>query len=112
MNEVTKLYKNARVKPINFAEQGAIDFTNTIEIDGKRYLDFTPEKQLELIKWLAKFDDFYVLKDFEFNKYRSLCGLVASEYIDTFEEMLANLILNIWDELTKAQKAQIKEILE
>ena len=82
-----------------------------IRVD-KIYPPFTAEKQLELIKWLAKFDDFYVLKDFEFDKYRSLCGLVASEYIDTFEEMLANLILNIWDELTKAQKKQIKEILE
>ena len=76
------------------------------------YPSFTAEKQIELIKWLANFDDFYVLKDFEFDKYRSVCGLVASEYIDTFEEMLANLILNIWDELTKKQKKQIREILE
>ena len=106
MNEVEKMYKNAEIEPVLF-----YDCESYNQKAEKGFL-FTAEKQLELIKWLAKFDDFYVLKDFEFDKYRSLCGSVASEYIDTFEEMLANLILNIWDELTKAQKKQIKEILE
>lgn len=121
MNEVEKMYENAGIKKKPYCELNCSITKNDFECtsyclhyedEGLYYPPFTAEKQLELIKWLAKFDDFYVLKDFEFDKYRALCGLVASEYIDTFEEMLANLILNIWDELTKAQKAQIKEILE
>ena len=104
MSEIEKLYSLAGFK-MNWTAIGDGDIEDC-------YPPFTAEKQIELIKWLAKFDDFYVLKDFEFDKYRSLCGLVASEYVDTFEEMLANLILNIWDELTKKQKKQIQEILK
>lgn len=110
MNEVEKMYENAGIKKVRQTNIAGGDYP--IAVGFEDYPPFTAEKQIELIKWLAKFDDFFVLKDFEFDKYRSLCGLVASEYIDTFEEMLANLILNIWDELTKAQKKQIKEILE
>ena len=108
MNEVDEMYENAGVKPINFAKRGAIDFTNTIEIDGKRYPEFTAEKQLELIKWLAKqpltIDN--VDGEFEF-----LTGCKLSDF-GNFEESLAEIINNLWQDLAEEECKQIKEILE
>ena len=102
MNEVEKMYENAEVEPINFAKQGAIDFTNTIEIDGKRYPDFTAEKQLELIKWYISSVWWLNLKALDF-------------YIDmnlSFEEKLAKLTNRLWKDMTENQRKQVKGILE
>ena len=114
MNEVAKLYENAGVEPINFAKQGAIDFTNTIEIDGKRYPDFTAEKQLELIKWLVQnsYRNYFTI-DYSFDKklWRCKCNLSDSDYEFIFEESLASLINSLWQDLTEEEKQEIKEIL-
>ena len=99
MNEVEKMYENAGIEPINFAKQGAIDFTNTIEIDGKRYPDFTAEKQLELIKWLGELDYLGLMrttmetKDWIFNSEYNMSGDIYkhSSRAKTFEETFAKL---------------------
>ena len=112
MNEVEKMYENAGIEPINFAKQGAINFTNTIEINGKRYPDFTAEKQLELIKILTKknaigkslpLSDLYMFY-FECRHYPRI-------YM-TFEEAIAECINYLWQDLTDTERKQIKEILE
>ena len=111
MNEVEKMYENAGIEPINFAKQGAIDFTNTIEIDGKRYPDFTAEKQIELIKWLGIRDEFNfyqnkVTKDWVFYDHEK----DATHY--NFELGLAIWVDYLWQDLTEEERKQIRDILE
>ena len=79
---------------------------------------FTAEKQLELIKWLAHKAHNGLL----INKHITDGG--ASMVFDnlgyestlagssiSFEECLANLINNVWINLTEEERTQIKEIL-
>ena len=115
MSEIEKMYENVMVEPINFAKQGAIDFTNTIEIDGKRYSDFTAEKQIEIIKFLiskhARFDMFknYEQKDLYMVHYE--CRYFPKQYLP-FGEALAESINYLWQYLTEKEKQQIKDILK
>lgn len=103
------------VEPINFAKQGAIDFTNTIEIDGKRYPDFTAEKQIEITKFLiskyARFKKFrsYEQKDLYMVYYE--CRYYPKQYLP-FGEALAESINYLWQDLTEEEKQQIKDILK
>lgn len=103
------------VEPINFAKQGVIDFTNTIEIDGKRYPDFTAEKQIEITKFLiskyARFKKFrsYEQKDLYMVYYE--CRYYPKQYL-LFGEALAESINYLWQDLTEEEKQQIKDILK
>ena len=103
------------VEPINFAKQGAVDFTNTIEIDGKRYPDFTAEKQIEIIKFLiskyASFKKFrsYEQKDLYMVYYE--CRYYPRQYLP-FGEALAESINYLWQSLTEKEKQQITDILK
>ena len=103
MNEVEKMYENAGIEPINFAKQGAIDFTNTMEIDGKRYPDFTAEKLLDIIIFLI-------------NRKQPLLFSLSEERENIsrtiLEKGLAEIVNKIWQELTEEEKQQIKNILE
>ena len=112
MNEVEKMYRNAGVEPINFAKQGAIDFTNTIEIDGKRYPAFTAEKQIELIKWLSKKQYVYIIMSADKEYYLCTDNSFISGYNKQFDEALAMFINAYWQDLTEEERKQIKEILE
>lgn len=119
MSEIEKMYENAGINQV----------CNTCELRGFKRLcpskelcvranpPFTAEKQLELIK-------------FCFEKYRLLgktrvagdrCVIYNlrfpddyPEYIDcaTWEEAIAGLINNFWQDLTEIEKVQIKEILD
>lgn len=109
MSEIEKLYENANVekewKPLPY---GGID---------EFYPPFTAEKQIELIKWLAK------RQDFGLNYYPNSKMWVAQTqfswefYSKTYEhkefkQALAGLINNLWQDLTDTEKAEIKRILE
>ena len=110
MTEVEKLYSLAGVEPINFAKQGAIDFTNTIEIDEKRYPDFTAEKQIELIKWLG---EFFVHIDKRENQIIISCGDGYVSYTaEKIEDAISLLINSKWNTFTKEEQEQIREILK
>ena len=115
MSEIEKMYKNVMVEPINFAKQGAIDFTNIIEIDGQRYPDFTAEKQIEITKFLiskyARFKKFrsYEQKDLYMVYYE--CRYYPKQYLP-FGEALAESINYLWQDLTEEEKQQIKDILK
>lgn len=103
------------VEPINFAKQGAIDFTNTIEIDGKRYPNFTAEKQIEIIKFLiSKHARFDMFKNYE-QKYLYMvhyeCRYFPKQYLP-FVEALAESINYLWQSLTEKEKQQITDILK
>ena len=99
MSEIEKMYSNSGIKKIE------LDYPDNFE---PFYPEFTAEKQLELIKWLAKrpltIDN--VDDEFEFST-----GYKLSDF-GSFEESLAEIINNLWQDLTVEEKQQIKEILE
>ena len=116
MSEIEKMYKLANVKAINIAEYGSTYIPKKIEIDGKPYPPFTAEKQIELIKWLAK-KDYYTCDYCEIEprkdgqEWLSYCHF-KSWTSNTFEKALAGLINNLWQDLTEEEKTSIKNILE
>ena len=120
MSEIEKMYKSVNVKAINIAEYGSTYIPNGVEIDGKLYPPFTAEKQIELIKWLAiNKEDFGIHYRNYDEEYHWVCGCEfnVEDYLRfdedrTFEESLAGLINNIWQDLTEEEKQQVKGILE
>lgn len=133
MNEVTKLYENAGIKPtknwqsclncklkteIRYDEWGCEYLTcNRLEMpkkcpDAKEYYPlFTAEKQLELIKWLANYDEVCRMEKIRDGWFVEI-DMITSELSSTFKEALANLINKIWQDLTDAERTQIRGILE
>ena len=90
----------------------------------EKYPPFTAEKQIELIKWLAiNKEDFGIFyKDYD-EECCWVCGCMfnVEDYLmfnedAVFEESLAGLINNLWQNkmlgLTVEEKEQIKEILK
>ena len=139
MNEIEKLYELAGIKPkySGWLDMGDLDMQmQYIQCDTKEewkdycfmsrssyssdnknwdkpimdYPPFTAEKQLNIIKFLGKIRDFHTC-----GRY---CTALDSEgdsiesLQDKFEESLAGLINNLWQDLTVEEKLQIKEILE
>jgi hypothetical protein len=119
MSEIAKLYENAGVLKeclspcyINKTWRKTHDCPNCD--NRKNYPPFTAEKQIELIKWLS---EHYLLeirriKDTHeyyigFNGYKKR---VWNATIN-FENTLAKLINNFWQELTEEEKQQVKGIL-
>ena len=111
MTEIEKMFENAGTKKIE------LDYPDNID---PFYPDFTAEKQIELIKWLAKIYELSINWDKQYNSYRfvirnyqngrlsrSICN-----YKGLFEETLAYLINGIWQSLTDQEKEEIRNILK
>lgn len=116
MSEVTELYESVGIgkRMTCFFECSrktcSVDCEHFEKLD-MSYPPFTPEKQLELIKWLGIRDafNFYqnkVTKDWVFYDHEK----DATHY--NFELGLASWIDYLWQGLTTEEKQQIKEILE
>lgn len=122
MNEITKLYKNAGIKPIQ------LDYPDNIE---QFYPEFTAEKQLNLIKFVAQrpnIDEFKILFRKKKTKqvWVAICVTkpeVSDETIievprvygketADFAQCLAGLINLVGHDLTAEEKEQIKDILK
>lgn len=118
MSEITKLYENAEVKKqipkvCSSNELYCRECEAHIEdampyCKNAKYPPFTAEKQIELIKWLAKIGIKIDKVNGEFTF--SIFGIISD--FSSFEESLANLINNIWKDLTEEEKKQVKRILE
>jgi hypothetical protein len=98
MSNIKELYKLAGVNKTNvtcdYCELKCYDCTKTpCPVD---YPPFTAEKQLELIKWLT-------------TTYRVLT--LERTFCNNFDQALAGLILELWDELSSEQREEVKEIL-
>ena len=121
MNEVEKMYENAGLEPVLFYD--CESYNQKVE---KGYL-FTAEKQLELIKWLARKDYGYCAESLLISirdGYNYLSVGITTEfgsecfYEDStfdnkqFDEAIAGLINKLWKKLTEEERKQIKEILE
>ena len=113
MSEIEKLYENAELLYCNKCRHDSeLDCLYMCE---SKYLPFTAEKQLELIKWLA------ITRAILIKQNRIFVGfetgnpkdLKCSENLDlNFEETLAGLINTLWQDLTEEDKTGIKNILE
>lgn len=137
-DEITKLYENAGIKPTKnwqsclncklktetrYDEWGEEYLTcDKLErpedcSDAKEYYPpFTAEKQLELLK--ICFDKYERLEKVRGLKERCIIyhhfEKDYTEFVncETWEETIAGLINNLWQDLTENERKQIKEILE
>ena len=130
MSEIEKMYENAGVKKEvikgcyeYYAENSGIDIytvndcknkdCNTCKADKsiKEYPPFTAEKQIELIKWLARKGliqiNYSSHQCYQFNSFR-----VGGDYKTDISEALASHCNSLWQSLTEEEKQQVKGILE
>lgn len=82
--------------------------------DRDTYPPFTAEKQIELIKWLCRTGR-CVLRVVQYTDTNNWC-IQTVDYIsciaESFENAIAGLINNLWQDLTEEEQQQIKEILQ
>ena len=117
MTEVEKLYKLAGFKIVPKCEDYSCVVCDEYEKCARgKYPPFTAEKQIELIKILSKLKDFEFESVFARNSY--IVGCRECESNDKhwaenkeFEQALAELIINLWQDLTSEEQEQIREIL-
>ena len=78
----------------------------------EKYPPFTAEKQIELIKWLIqKYKT--ILIEHKLNLfYINIRDIYTGKVHIEFDETIAGLINNIWQDLTEEEKQQVKGILE
>lgn len=100
MSEITKLYENAGINKV----------CNTCELRGFKRLcpskelcvrtnpQFTAEKQLEIVKQIL-FSTWWM-------------NLKRLQFSEKFDEGLAQMINELWQDLTEEEKQQVKGILE
>ena len=111
MSEIEKMYENAGIEKCNRFLKPC-PFGN--ECDGCEhywYPEFTAEKQIELIKWLARKGliqiNYSSHQCYQFNSFR-----VGGDYKTDISEALASHCNNRWQDLTEEEKQQVKGILE
>lgn len=131
MSEVEKMYKNAgvetnkykicctgckhisKVEVINgYPSEWICDKYDEVANCDKAepdYPPFTAEKQLEITKFLFKKSVYYDVKDDKYWFYWEEC---ESAGYKPYDEAIAHFINRLWQDLTKEERKQIKEILE
>ena len=113
MKEIEKLYSLAGVKKqlycdICKAREHSLGLCAETKCD-VFYPPFTAEKQIELIKWLII--NRGLKPDYDEKEWGFCTYYIGGYYRETFEEALANLLNELWQDLTDTEKEQIKEIL-
>lgn len=110
VDNIQKLYEIAGVKQLQHPY-----YLLTYMIDGKPYPPFTAEKQLDLIKFVSNFKVYEVIKHENRKWYMCAC-IGCDDYYESrsesFDQAVAGLIINLWQDLTEEQKQEIKRILE
>lgn len=118
MTEIEKMFENAGIKKCN--RMLPCPFENECkDCEFNWYPDFTAEKQVELIKWLAKIYELSINWDEQYNSYRFVIRSYENgrlnhsvcSYEVPFEEILVYLINRIWQDLTNQEKEEIRNIL-
>ena len=112
MTEIEKMYENAGIEKIE------LEYPDNFE---PFYPEFTAEKQLAIIKLISKQGQVIIENWEKDNKgfnvtYRADSNLryITMDCITrkTVEEALAQIVNDIWQDLTEEERKQIKEILE
>jgi hypothetical protein len=110
MNEVEKMYRNSGIEKCNRFLKPC-PFGN--ECDGCEhnwYPEFTAEKQLEIVKFLLH-KGIYYNTDGDTYWFHYTDEIENATY-RPFKEAIAEFINGFWQDLTDAERTQIKEILE
>lgn len=103
MTEIEKLYENAGIEPLCQIPDGYCGVKNVYE-------DFTSEKQIELIKLLAKRPLTLYIGKYKGKYYFGNSNYKSKE--NDFEEALATRTNDLWKSLTTEEQQQIREILQ
>lgn len=116
MSKIQELYKKAEVRPIGIAELGATYYAlDYMTIDDKLYPVFNDTKQLSIIKLLSpRCLEFLNYEDDDKKikyKVRTNLGAYAHAKSDNFAELIAELILDLWQDLNIIELTQIRTIL-
>lgn len=106
-NNIAKLYELAEVYQCNMPD---IDCSKECE-KCEDYNQFTPEKQLELIKLLVKIGLLQIGHS-AFGNFQFCNFTHSGDYKAELDEALASFIIQLWNDLTDKQKEEIKEILK
>lgn len=111
MNEVEKMYSNAGIEPALFYD--CESYNQKVE---KGYL-FTAEKQIKIMELLGEVHAFFDADKTNFaciTNYRIEKGIIKGYEGkgESVSEALASLVNNLWQDLTDAEKQQVKGILE
>lgn len=102
MNEVTKLYENARAELVADVKFPAKDVNYNVG-----YPPFTAEKQISLIIFLSyKYGKGLLIN------LRTMDKDIDIYDFELFGECLAKLVNKLWQDLTEEEKQQVKGILE
>ena len=127
MNEVEKMYENCNIKP---KQEGYCGWDSNCPYphhkcndecpywkykDIAEYPPFTAEKQIELIKWLCinTYRNYLLFRyNFTNNYWQVECNMIDSNKELVFSNALASIINNLWQDLTKDEQEQIREILK
>lgn len=130
MSEITKLYENCNIKP---KQEGYCDWDSNCpyprlkcngecpywkDEDEAKYPPFTAEKQIELIKFITTLGvceiENWNDKGFHFaiKRERIYPTMFLSLSNINLQETLADVINNLWQDLTEEEKQQVKGILE
>lgn len=105
MSEIIKLYKNAGIscKPNYVYNKAPI-------LSGLEYPPFTAEKQIEILKLILKkrriLDVGYIIEEEKYHCMHYKCAF------NSFKEALCADVNYHWQDLTPAEKQQVKRILE
>lgn len=120
MNEVEKMYVNAGIGQRCISKDGCHkDFVACLRCRAYSHPPFTAEKQIELIKFISNTDVFcnfhcYIVSarwSVDYGKWA--VGIGGCDIChEQFEQALAKLVSNLWQDLTEEERKQIKEILE
>lgn len=114
MSEVEKMYEKVGVKKLLYcdickAQEHALGLCAETKCE-PFYPPFTAGKQLELIKWLIKYDELHA--DSNDNEYGCATLNYSGKYKKCFDESLASVINNeLWKDLTEQERTEIAEIL-
>ena len=132
MSEIEKMYRTAKVVPSHhYCNDCKYDMSAECPIrcpdDVAVYPPFTAEKQIELIKWLARKDygdcaesllisirdGYNYLSVGITTDYGSECFYEDFTFDNKqFDEAIAGLINKLWKKLSEEEKQQVKGILE
>lgn len=108
-NYIEKLYELAKVEKRQLS--GIIKGDYPMRFHDVGYPPFTPEKQLELIKKLARIQPIKITDTSE-NWYVEPSGYYQMTPSKDFPQALAGLVCGLWKDLTPEQREEIKRILE
>ena len=109
MNEIEKLY---RLAELEYCQKCRHDSEiDCIYLCENKHPEFTAEKQLELIKWLSSKYGIYITN---VGEYSVGFGTCIGEFCtnENFEDVLAESINHIWQNLTETEREEIRKILK